>query len=147
MPICWQYDSLSQDPWSTVQIDISSCDGADYYISDHADNMNSLLQLDGAANYQSPRFCVFHDIPGDHFYGQSLTVSDCEAFGYSVITSSADYHAATESIQSVGSTDLVDALEALFQFDAQVFAIVNGTMLLAFVVGHGTGRLVRHLNR
>ncbi len=49
-----------------------------------------------------------------------------------------------ETVQVANATELLDTY---FGFHYETFSMINGSMLLAFVVGHGLGRIVRSMGK
>lgn len=45
------------------------------------------------------------------------------------------------------ANDLISVLNALFAFDAELFAIVEGAMIMGFLSSHFGGRVVRWLGK
>ena len=41
----------------------------------------------------------------------------------------------------------IETINPLAEFDSTIFGIVNGSILLSFLIGHGAGRVVRWLGR
>jgi len=43
--------------------------------------------------------------------------------------------------------EVVNTLNSLFSFDLEMFGVIHGTIMVAFIVGHGAGRMVKSLNK
>lgn len=74
--------------------------------------------------------------------------------GYLVISTQTDCtefvlldHVEFENLQSGSLQQMRETLHLLFAFDAQLFAIVEIALILAFLTSHFSGRVVRWLGK
>lgn len=52
-----------------------------------------------------------------------------------------------EDYQNVSNQQLIETLNSLFAFDFQLFAELNGFLLLSFLFAHGIGRVTRTMGK
>lgn len=52
-----------------------------------------------------------------------------------------------QDISAVSVAEMINTLNELFRFDLTVFGIVHGSLLLAFMISHGAGRVVKLLGK
>lgn len=81
--------------------------------------------------------CAINDGTG---YLKVVAQTDCTEF---VLVSQAEFI----SLQSGSLEQMKETLHLLFAFDAELFAIVEGAFILAFLTSHYGGRVVRWLGK
>lgn len=81
--------------------------------------------------------CAINDGLG---YLKITAETDCSEF---VLLNTVEF----ENLQSGSLEQMNETLNLLFSFDAQVFAIVEGGLIIAFLTSHFTGRVVRWLGK
>jgi hypothetical protein len=71
---------------------------------------------------------------------KSVAQADCTEF---VLMTQVEY----EALQSGSLQQMQETLNLLFAFDAEVFAVVELALILAFLTSHYSGRVVRWLGK
>lgn len=93
--------------------------------------------------------CIRYDSSGSDLNGQysiyyddGVTIESCTD---SIVLSAVDYHVLKSKAED--SQELQNTLLSLFQFDVQIFAMVELTLIMAFLTSHFAGRVVRWLGK
>lgn len=76
----------------------------------------------------------------DSGYLKPTSETDCSEF---LLLTQSEYN----DIQAGSVTEIISTLNYLFEFDLGAFGVVHGSLMLAFLVGHGAGRVVKLMNK
>jgi hypothetical protein len=100
-----------------------------------------------AAECVTPRGGYFNDAYNAelvYFTKHNADIAECTE---AVILTGIEYAVLVEQSTSTSTEGLETLLITLFQFDAEVFAIVEISLILAFLTAHFGGRMVRWLGK
>lgn len=80
----------------------------------------------------------------DVYFTEILPLEGCST---SVFLTANEYELLSVRAESTNTEGLEELLVTLFAFDSEVFAIVEGALILAFLTSHFAGRIVRWLGK